>query len=120
MGDNCAITFDNNDFDFDDCNISEVIKFLQKHAKSANASATNLSFTTHITNALMKVRQEKIKIKASIPRKLEDGWEHIIKMKIDDFDCNALCDLGASISIMPRKIYDILDLSPLEQCSFDV
>src|SRR4051812_42381815 len=44
----------------------------------------------------------------------------IIKMKIYDFECNALCDLGASISIMPRKVYDILDLPPLEQCPFDV
>jgi hypothetical protein len=28
MGDNSPLTFDNNDFDFDGCNISEVIKFL--------------------------------------------------------------------------------------------
>src|SRR3954447_7930841 len=83
MGDNCPITFDNNDFDFDDCNISKVIKFLQKLAKSPNASATNLAFTTHITNALMKVREEKLKLKASISRNLEDGWEPIINMKID-------------------------------------
>ena len=68
----------------------------------------------------MQVREEKLKLKASIPRKLEDGWEPIIKMKVDDFDCNALCDLGASISIMPRKIYDMLDLPPLEQCYLDV
>ena len=41
-------------------------------------------------------------------------------MKVDEFDCNALCDLGASISVMPRKIYDMLDLPPLEQCYLDV
>ena len=41
-------------------------------------------------------------------------------MRVDDFDCNALCDLGASISVMPRKIYDMLDLPPLEQCYLDV
>jgi hypothetical protein len=29
-------------------------------------------------------------------------------------------DLGASISIMPRKIYDMLGLPPLENCYFDV
>ena len=29
-GDNGSIAFDNNDIDFDDCNISEVIMFLQK------------------------------------------------------------------------------------------
>src|SRR4051794_2189201 len=41
-------------------------------------------------------------------------------MKVDDFDCNALCDLGARISVMPRKIYDMLDLPPLEKCYLDV
>jgi hypothetical protein len=41
-------------------------------------------------------------------------------MHVDGFDCRALCDLGASISIMPRKIYDMLDLPPLEKCDFDI
>jgi hypothetical protein len=41
-------------------------------------------------------------------------------MNVNDFDCHALCDLGASISIMPRKIYDMLGLPPLETCYFDV
>ena len=112
-------TFDSNDLDFDDCNISEVIKFLQKLVKIPSASTMNKAFTQHITNALMQVREEKLKLKASIPRKVEDGWEPIIKMKVENFDCNALCDLGASISIMPRKIYDMLDLPPLEQCYLD-
>jgi hypothetical protein len=41
-------------------------------------------------------------------------------MHVNGFDCHALCDLGASISIMPRKIYDMLDLPPLEKCYFDI
>ena len=118
--DKTTITFEDNDIDFDDCNISEVIKFLQQLVKSPSASAMNKAFTQHITNALMQVREEKLKLKASIPRKVEDGWEPIIKMKVENFDCNVLCDLGASISVMPRKIYDMLDLPPLEQCYLDV
>jgi hypothetical protein len=39
-----------------------------------NASSLNVAFTKHITNALMKIRDEKLKQKASIPKKLEDGW----------------------------------------------
>ena len=58
MGDNGPITFDKNDFDFDGCNISEVIMFLQKLARSPKASAINMAFTKHITNALMQVREE--------------------------------------------------------------
>jgi hypothetical protein len=102
------------------CNISEVILFLQKLALSPNARSMNVSFTKHITNALMKIREEKLKQKVSISKKLDDGWEPIIDMNVNDFDCHALCDLGASISIMPRKIYDMLGLPPLENSYFDV
>ena len=120
IGDDDPIALDYNGLNFDDCHISEVIKFLQKLAKSPNASAINLAFTNHITNALIKAREEKLEREASIPRKLEDGWEPIIKMKVKDFDCNALCDLGASISVMPKKIYNMLDLPPLKNCYLDV
>jgi hypothetical protein len=68
----------------------------------------------------MKIRKEMLKQKVSIPKKLEDGCEPIIDMNGNDFDCHALCDLGASISIMPKKIYDMLGLPPLEKCYFDV
>ncbi|KAK1662267.1 hypothetical protein QYE76_050426 [Lolium multiflorum] len=93
LGNNDPIAVAHNDLDFDDCHISEVIKFLQKLARSPNASAINLAFTKHITNALIKAREEKLKLETSIPRKLEDGWEPIIKMKFNDFewaviDCN--------------------------------
>jgi hypothetical protein len=118
MGDNSSTIF--NDFDVDDCNISEVILFLQKLALSPNASSMNVAFTKHITNALMHIREEKLKQKVSISKKLEDGWEPIIEMNVNDFDCHDLCDLGASISIMPRKIYDMLGLPPLKNCYFDV
>ncbi|KAK1631146.1 hypothetical protein QYE76_005461 [Lolium multiflorum] len=69
LGDNDPIAVAHNDLDFDDCHISEVIKFLQKLAKSPNASAINLAFTKHITNALIKAREEKLKLETSIPRK---------------------------------------------------
>jgi hypothetical protein len=94
--------------------------FLQKLTLSPNASSLNVAFTNHIRNALMKIREEKFKQKASIPKNLEDGWEPIIDMHVNGFDCHALCDLGASIFIMPRKIYDMLGLPPLEKCYFDV
>jgi hypothetical protein len=87
---------------------------LQNLALSPNASSMNVASSKHITNALMQIREEKLKQKFSIPKKLEDGWEPIIEMNVHDFDCHALCDLGASISIMPRKIYDMLCLPLLE------
>jgi hypothetical protein len=89
MGDNSSTNF--NDFDVDGCNISEVICFLQKLALSPSASSMNVAFTKHITNALMKIREEKLKQMVSIPRTLEDGWEPIIDMNVNDFNCHALC-----------------------------
>src|SRR3954470_24985101 len=120
MCDNFPFTFDENDFYFDGCNVTEVIKFLKKLSETPNTSKINVAFTKHITNAIMQIREEKLKLEASIPKKLEYGWEPIIRLKIDEFDCNALCDLGASISVIPSKIYDMLDLPPLEKCYLDV
>jgi hypothetical protein len=62
VGDDSSISF--NDFDVDGCNISEVILFLQKLALSPSASSLNIAFTNHITNALMKIREEKLKQKS--------------------------------------------------------
>jgi hypothetical protein len=55
----------------------------------------NVAFTKHITNALMKIREEKLKQKVSIPKKLEYGWETIINMNVNDLDveCNASCPI---------------------------
>jgi hypothetical protein len=84
VGDDSSTSF--NDFDVDGCNISEVILFLQKLALSPNSSSLNVAFTNHITNALMKIREEMLKQKASIPKKLEDGWEPIINIHVNGFD----------------------------------
>ena len=64
--------------------------------------------------------EEKLKIQTYIPRKLEDGWDPTIKIKINDFASNALCDLGASASVMPKRFYDLLDLKPLIDFSLGV
>jgi hypothetical protein len=63
---------------------------LQKLALSPNASSINVAFIKHITNAFIKIREEKLKQKVSIPKKLEDGWEPIIDINVNGFDCHAL------------------------------
>jgi hypothetical protein len=62
VGDDSSIYF--NDFNVDGCNISEVILFLQNLALSPNASSLNIAFTNYITNALIKIREEKLKQKS--------------------------------------------------------
>src|SRR3954468_12121281 len=111
---------DSSDLDFENCTLPEVIGFLHKMSRNPHTSTLNLAFTEHITNALIEVREEKLRIEASIPRKLEDGWDPMIKIKLNNFSCFALCDVGASTSVMPKRMYDMLDLKPFDPCSFGV
>src|SRR3954462_11541621 len=41
-------------------------------------------------------------------------------MKLNNFPCFALCDVGASASILPKIMYDMLELKPFYPCSFGV
>ena len=58
----------------------------------------------HIVDAMMKALEEKLELEISIPRKLHDEWEPTIKVKIKNYECFALCDLGASVSTF-RNLY---------------
>ena len=51
---------------------------------------------------------------------MHDEWEHTIKVKIKYYECNALCDLGASISIIPKSLCDVLDLTDMDECSLNL
>src|SRR6187399_1102203 len=79
LKDTTTTLLDNSDLDFDNCTLSEVIDFLHKMSRDPRTSTLNLAFTEHITNALIKDREEKHRVEASIPRKLEDGWDPMIK-----------------------------------------
>ena len=73
----------------------------------------NKAFTKHIVDALMQYFDEKLNLEVSIPRKLNDEWEPTIKIRIKDHECFALCDLGASVSTIPKTLCDILGFHDL-------
>src|SRR3954467_15687209 len=104
--DDTTTTFDSSVIDFDSFTLSEVISLLHKMSRDPHTSTLNLAFTEHITNALIKSREEKLRVEASIPRKLDDGWDHMIKIKLNNSSFYALCDVGASTSVMPKRIFD--------------
>ena len=91
------------ELDFDNYNLSGVIEFSQKMAKDPHTSSLNIAFTEHITNALIKAREEKLKLEVFIHRKLEDGWDPMVKNKSNNFSFFALCDVGASASVTTRE-----------------
>src|SRR3954463_6607083 len=44
----------------------------------------------------------------------------MVKIKLNNFSCFDLCDVGASTSVMPKRMYDMLELKPFDPCSFGV
>ena len=62
-----------------------------------------------LPNILLMLRlqsyEEKLELEVYIPRKLYDEWESTIKIKIKDHECYALCDLGASVSTIPKTLW---------------
>src|SRR3954466_14909300 len=82
--DDITTTFINgSELDFDSCTLPEVINFLQRMTKDPHTSSLNIAFTEHITNVVIKAREEKLKLEVSIPRKLEDGWDPMVKIKLN-------------------------------------
>ena len=68
----------------------------------------------------MKALEEKVELEISIPRKLHDEQKATINIKIKYCECNALCDLGASVSTIPRSLCDVLGFTKSEECSLNL
>ena len=115
-----TITMDLKDFNYDKCSLIECISLLQSMVSSSHAYEQNKAFTKHIVDALMKAYEDKLNLEISIPRKLHDEWEPTIKVKIKNYECFALCDLGASVSTIPKSLCDVLGFTDFEECSLNL
>ena len=108
------------EFNYDNCSLIDCISFLQSVLNSPHAYSQNKAFTKHIVDALMQSYGEKLELEASIPRKLYDEWEPTIKIKIKDQECYALCDLGASASMIRKTLCDLLGFREFDDCSLNL
>ena len=80
----------------------------------------NKAFTKHVVDAMMKALEEMLELEISIPRKLHDEWEPTIKVNIKNYECFALCDLGASVSTILKSLCEVLGLTDIEECSLNL
>ena len=103
---------DYKDFNYDSCSLIDCISLLQSIINSPLANEQNKAFTKHIVDAMMKALEEKLELEISIPRKLHDEWEPTIKFKIKNYECFALCDLGATVSTI-RNLYVMCLVLPI-------
>ena len=108
------------EFNYDNFSLIDCISLLQSVLNSPHAYSQNKAFTKHIVDALMQSYEEKLELEVSIPRKLYDEWEPTIKIKIKDHECYALCDLGASVSTIPKTLCDLLGFRDFDDCSLNL
>ena len=107
------------EFNNDNCSLIDCISLLQSMLNSPHVYNQNKVVTKHIVDARMQYFEEKLESEVSIPRKLSNEWEPNIKIKIKDYECHALCDLGASISIIPKTLCDVLGFREFDDCSLN-
>ena len=98
----------------------DCISLLQSVLNSPHTYNKNKAFTKHIVDALMQSYEEKLELEVSIPRKLYDEWEPTIKIKIKDHEWYSLCDLGASVSTIPKTLCDVLGFREFDYCSLNL
>ena len=49
-----------------------------------------------------------------------DEWEATVKVNIKNYECFDLCDMGASVSTIPKSLCDVLGLTDIEECSLNL
>ena len=108
------------EFNYDNCSLIDCISLLQSVLNSPHAYSQNKAFTKHIVDALMQSYDEKLNLEVPIPRKINYEWEPTTKIKIKDHECYALCDLGASVSTIPKTLCDVLGFHDFDDCSLNL
>jgi hypothetical protein len=69
-------------------------------------------FVEQVTTKVCELDDERKKLYSKLPAKQEDAFEPTIEIEIGLNKFNALCDLGASVSTIPKSVYDSLSLGP--------
>ena len=100
--------------------LESCISLLQSVVNSPHAYSQNKAFTKHIVDAFDAILWWKLNLEVSIPRKLNDEWEPTIKIRIKDHECFSLCDLGASVSTIPKTLCDVLGFHDFDDCSLNL
>ena len=95
-------------FNNDSRSLIECISLLKSTLSPPNAYEQNKALSKHIVEVMMNALEEKLELGISIPRKLYDEWEPNTKVKIKSYECNALSNLGASVSTIPKSLCDVL------------
>ena len=106
--------------DLDKCSLHELIALLQKFASDSSINVHQAGFGSYIANHVLKEKIDRYNREAMIPPKLGDAWIPKIQVSIGKETQHAILDLGSSVCILSKELYDLLELKPMEKCNIDL
>ena len=106
--------------DLDKCSLHELISLLQKFANDPSFNVHQAGFGSYIANHVLKEKIDRYNREAMIPPMLGDAWIRKIKVTIGKETHHAILDLGSSVNILSKELYDLLELKHMEKCNIDL
>src|SRR4051812_32646222 len=103
--------------EYDEARALEVIHGLSSYFVSDHGFDTvidRLATIEKMIDALDLKEVEKPKPPREEILEIEDDWEPFVRISISNQDFLSFCDIGYMVSIMPRVIYDSLNLANME------
>jgi hypothetical protein len=109
--------------DLDKCSLNELINILQSFANDPSFNVHQTGSGSYIDNHVIKEKIRRYNNEAMIPLppKLGDVWIPKILIVVGKESHHAILDLGSSVNILSKEIYDLLDLDKkLQKCDIDL
>jgi hypothetical protein len=108
-------------FDLDKCSLNELINIWQSFANDPSFNVHQTGFGFYIAIHVIKKKIQCYNNEAMIPPKLGDVWIPKILIIVGKESHHAILDLGSSVNILSKELYDLLDLGKkLEKCDIDL
>jgi hypothetical protein len=106
--------------DLEKCSLHELISILQKFASDPSVNINQAGFGSYIANHVLKEKIARYNQEAMIPPKLGDIWIPKVLVTIGKETHHAILDLGSSVSILSKELYEVLELKNIEKCSIEL
>jgi hypothetical protein len=106
--------------DLENCSLHELISILQKFTSDPSINTNQAGFGSYIANHVLKEKIARYTQEAMIPPRLGDIWIPKVLVTIGKYTHHAILDLGSSVSVLSKELYEVLELKNLEKCCIEL
>ena len=106
--------------ELESCSLHELMSILQKFASDPSININQAGFGSFIASHVLNEKIARYNKEAMTPPKLGDIWVPKVLVTIGKETHHAILDLGSSVSVMSKELYEVLELKNLEKCSIEL